>query len=138
MIPWNYNGIEVKEVPEGMQSFVYYLELEFEGTTYKYIGKKNFFSTRRTKVPDKVRRKVITKESDWRLYCSSSYSVKALLKDGAIITKRDIWYICETLTCATYMETKSHFDHNVLCSEEYLNKAIACKIMRCHIIKEKE
>ena len=45
-------------------------------TGKSYIGKKNFWSVTRKTVKGKKRKQVITKESDWKTYCSSSKSVQ--------------------------------------------------------------
>lgn len=45
-------------------------------TGQSYIGKKQFWSVTRKAVKGKKRKQVITKESDWKTYCSSSKSVQ--------------------------------------------------------------
>lgn len=45
-------------------------------TGQSYIGKKNFWSVTRKRIAGKKRKQVITKESDWKTYCSSSTSVQ--------------------------------------------------------------
>lgn len=60
--------------PEEYFGFVYLIENKVDGR--KYIGRKNFFSTQRKKVLNRKNRKTITKESDWRSYCSSCKELK--------------------------------------------------------------
>ena len=74
----------ITEVPENgngyYAGFVY--SIKDNDTGRIYIGKKNFYSTTR-KPPLKgyKRKRVITKESDWRTYTSSSKIVKALIEE---------------------------------------------------------
>ena len=79
MSHWTYQGKILEEAPEDMYGFVYMITTP-EGL--KYIGKKQFFSIRRKKVPGKTRRKVTRKESDWKTYSSSSDIIKKMLKSS--------------------------------------------------------
>lgn len=129
IIPWTYQESIVKAAPEGAKAFIYYLEFA-DGK--RYIGKKNLFSTRKKKIPGKVRRTVTTTESNWKSYLSSSEIVKAKLKLGDKLVKREILRWCPTVGAATYHEAKLQFELDVLCDPLYLNGWISVKIMRCY------
>ena len=60
--------------PASAVGFVYRITHKVTGKSY--IGKKNFWSTTRKAVKGKKRKQVITKESDWKTYCSSSKEVQ--------------------------------------------------------------
>ena len=79
---WKYKSKEVKEIPEGMQGFIY--QIIHTETGKSYIGKKQFFNTLNVKVSKKrsdilysgkgrkpTREKKIN-ESNWKVYTSSS------------------------------------------------------------------
>jgi hypothetical protein len=119
---WKYRRKALTEIPEGFEAFVYLIEFE-DGL--KYVGKKNFYSIRRTKVKGRVRRKVVTTESNWKVYTSSSKEVKEKIKKGTKITKRQILHLCKTKGEATYLEVYEQFIRKVLCPDRgYLNKNI--------------
>lgn len=69
-----------------------------------YVGRKQFWSTTRKKVPGKTKRKVTKKESDWRTYCSSSEYVKAKLVDCPN-PQWEILELCKTKRELGYWET---------------------------------
>jgi len=127
MLSWKYKRKIVKEVPAGYEAFVYLLVFE-DGT--KYIGKKAFYSVRRTKVKGRMRRTVVKKESDWQTYMSSSDIVKEKLKNGEKLVKREILHLCTTRGEATYLEIKEMFLRDVLCHSDYLNLNIMGKLFK--------
>jgi len=131
VINWTFKEKEA-EPPVGAVAFVYYLEITDKlGKLWKYIGKKQLTSARRTKVTGSARRKIVITESNWKKYLSSSLHVKAMLKDGGKLTKREILMWCNSKTCATFHELKEQVMRNVLCDPEYLNKCIAVRLLRC-------
>jgi len=70
---------QIDEVAENAVGFVYVIINKLNKKTY--IGKKFYYSTIRKKpLKGKKRTRVITKESNWRTYCSSSDYVKADIK----------------------------------------------------------
>lgn len=125
---WKYRNKILDHVPPDCEAFVYYLEFN-DGT--RYIGKKNFFSTRRVKVKGRLRRRVETKESDWRIYNSSSKLVKEKLANGSILKQRKIIYLCKTKAAATWYELVTMIQHRVLCDDTYLNKNILARFFKC-------
>lgn len=132
MTPWTYKEETLTSIPEGMEAFVYIITLMHQGNPKFYIGKKNFYSTRRKKVVGKTRRVITISESPWQKYIGSSDTLKALLKEGAKIVGREILVLCKTPGSASYHEARLQFEHSVLCSEDYLNKWISVKVARCY------
>lgn len=122
MSHWTYQGKILEEAPEDMYGFVYMITTP-EGL--KYIGKKQFYSIRRKKVPGKTRRKVTRKESDWKTYASSSDIVKKMLKVG---NKQDfefeILILCRTKGQQGYAEEYLQFLYHALPDENFVNNAI--------------
>jgi hypothetical protein len=130
--------INEPESLDGYAGFVYQITNNITGQ--KYIGKKNFWSTTRKKVPGQKRRRVVVKESDWRRYKSSSKDVKALIKKlGEDNFTFEIIHLCRTKTELTYMETLEQFNRDVLNSRrpdgefEYYNENILSKFFRGRI-----
>lgn len=101
----------------------------------KYVGKKNFFSTRRlAPLKGKTRKRKVVKESDWQDYFGSSEEVKLLVEErGAEAFHREIIHLCKSKGEMSYLEAKEQFDREVLLSDEYYNGIINCKIHRTHV-----
>lgn len=131
---WLYNDKEFKsEMIEEYAGFVYCItDLR---NNKKYIGKKNFFSTRRLPpLKGKTRKRKVVKESDWQDYFGSSDEVKQLLEEnGRDIFKREILHLCKTKGEMSYLELKEQVDREVLLSDEYYNGIIQAKIHRSHV-----
>jgi len=126
--PWKFKRKNLEAIPEDAIGFIYLIT--FADNT-KYVGKKNFYSTRRMKVKGRKNRKVVVKESDWRTYNSSSEIVKERIKNGET-HKREIIHFCDSKGALMYMEIKEMIVRSVLCDENYLNKNIFMKIFRCY------
>jgi hypothetical protein len=101
----------------------------------KYIGKKNFWSTRRLPpLKGKKRKRVVKNESDWKDYFGSSEQVKLLVEShGRNNFTREILHLCNSKGEMSYLEAKEQFDRNVLFSDEYYNEFIGCKIHAKHV-----
>lgn len=101
----------------------------------KYVGKKNFWATRRLPpLKGKTRRRTVKKESDWKDYFGSSEQVKMLVESqGRENFKREILHLCSTKGEMSYLEAKEQFDREVLFSDEYYNEFIGCKIHAKHV-----
>lgn len=101
----------------------------------KYIGKKNFWSTRKLPpLKGKTRKRVTKKESDWKDYFGSSEQVKLLVEShGRNNFKREILHLCNSKGMMSYLEAKEQFDREVLFSDEYYNEFIGCKIHAKHV-----
>ena len=128
MIQWKYKGKILKEPPEGSEGFIYMITYN-DGT--KYIGKKSFWSRRRTNVKGKLRKKLVTKESDWVTYRGSSELGKQKATAG-LIDKLTILHLCDSKGCLMYLEVVEMIKRRVLCDETYLNANILLKIYKCY------
>jgi hypothetical protein len=126
MIPWTYEGEEIKsleDVPKGAVGFIY-LITNLDG--YWYVGKKSLFSTV-TRPPLKGQRakRKVTKESKWLLYKSSNKTVKEW--EDWEINNRTIINWAYTKKHLTYLECHALFSLNVLRNEKSLNDNILGK-----------
>jgi hypothetical protein len=101
----------------------------------KYVGKKNFWSTRKLPpLKGKTRKRTIKKESDWKDYFGSSEQVKLLVESqGRNNFTREILHLCNSKGIMSYLEAKEQFDREVLFSDEYYNEFIGCKIHAKHV-----
>ena len=132
---WLYENKEFIDAPEDYQGFVYLItELD---TGKKYIGKKNFWATRKLPpLKGKSRRRTKKSESDWKDYYGSSEEVKTLVESKGVDNyKREIIRLCRTKGEMSYYEAKEQFDRDVLISDEYYNEFIGCKIHSKHVRK---
>lgn len=134
---WYYNNqpvTSIEQLPDysNLMGFAYKITNLLTGAVY--IGKKNFYSTRKKTLAKKdlVRNKDgsvaknrknytrITKESDWMQYWSSSDELKADIKEfGLSYFRREIL----ELSCSTkylgYLELKYQFEYDVLNKNSY-------------------
>ena len=134
---WLYNDeiYNPQTPPEDAVGYVYRITNLSNGR--KYIGKKLFWSTRRINQKDKVRRKKVIKESDWRKYYGASNFLKEEVKElGKDKYKREILRICKTKGECSYWEAKLQFEYDVILREDYYNEYIQCRIHSSHIKKE--
>ena len=128
---WLYQGKQFKNsmIPKDAEGFVYEMQATINGKIFKYIGKKNFYSTVKKRfgkralaqVTDKRTKKytVVTKES-YENYYSSNKTLQEAHKAGIEI-RRYIIQICFSKTELTYFEVKFQFVRGVLESDEFLN-----------------
>jgi hypothetical protein len=132
---WLYDDTELTEVPEGYVGFVYLITNQLTGR--QYVGKKNFFSTRRKRVAGKSRRKTITTESDWREYHgSNSVLVADVQTHGVQHFRHQILRLCKSKAEMSYYEIKEQIDREVLFKPEaYYNNFIGCRIHGKHMKK---
>jgi hypothetical protein len=129
---WTYNGKEFI-VPEDAEmktyphyGFVYLITNETNGM--QYVGKKFFWSKKTLPITKtRKRRKVTYNQSDWVTYTGSSRQLNEDIESGHQI-KKEILHLCVTMGICAYMETKEHFDRNVLLTDDYYNGIIAAKI----------
>lgn len=101
----------------------------------KYVGKKNFWSTRKLPpLKGKSRKRIKKVESDWRDYYGSSEKVKSILEEyGPDRFDRYILHLCKSKGEMSYMEMKEQIDREVLFKEEYYNEFIGGKIHAKHV-----
>ena len=111
---WTFDDvIFTSEDIEDYLGFVYLITNKLSGQMY--VGRKYFHSTRRKKVKDKKRRKIVIKESDWKTYYGSSENLKEdVCGLGKENFKREIISIHKTKGDTNYSEVKEQFKRNVL------------------------
>jgi Putative endonuclease segE, GIY-YIG domain len=131
---WLYHGkpIDVKDL-DNNRAFVYVITNLKTGK--KYYGKKRLQFLRRRKVPGRINRIKIVKESDWKDYWGSSKELRQdVEKHGAGNFTREILRICGTLGEASYHETKLQLEHDVLLHpDKYYNTFVGCRIHAKHL-----
>lgn len=133
---WLYEGnpYEPEELnPKEICGFVY--EIEDLDNGKKYIGKKQFFASK--KLPankTRKRAKRLKVVSNWKDYYGSS---KVLTEEvearGKGRFKRTILRICKTKAECSYYEAKYQFEFDVLLSEDYYNDWISVRVRRAHL-----
>jgi len=135
---WLYKNEKFEDAPEDYQGFVY-LITEID-TGKKYVGKKNFWATRKLPpLKGKTRRRTKKSESDWKDYYGSSEEVKTLVESkGGDNYKREIIRLCKTKGEMSYYEAKEQFDRDVLLRDGYYNEFIGSKIHSKHVRKYNE
>lgn len=125
---WYYNNNLFDSAPIDCQGFVYLIVNTL--TNRKYIGKKNFWTTRKLKpLKGKTNRRHRRMESNWQQYCGSC---EELLKDidahGPNTLRKEILHLCENKNQMTYWEMKLQFDHDVLLDDSYYNGYIGGRL----------
>ena len=108
-------------------------------TGRQYIGKKNFFNTKKVKLGKKelaslpitrgkkpTTKQVIT-ESDWKTYYGSAKEIKEYNKSDL---RRYILRFCKTKKELTYWEVAYQFKYDVLLNDTYINDNILGKFYR--------
>ena len=132
--PWIYQGTPFipEEIETGICGFIYLIVNKINGR--KYVGKKIFTHTKRTKVKNKTRRKVTKKESDWKNYYGSSPSLSEDVKHfGKDNFHREIIMLCKSKSELTYYEAKEQFIRGCLESGEYYNEHIMCRVRKANL-----
>lgn len=125
---WLLDNKPLERAPQDSQGFVY--SITNLAYNRRYIGKKNFWSTRSLPpLKGRKRKRRVTVETDWQSYWGSNAQ---LLRDvhtlGVDAFRRDILYVCRTKSDMSYIETRTQFQLNVLASDEYYNEFIGCRI----------
>lgn len=125
-------------IPDGAVGFVYEMEAIVDGKSVRYVGKKNFFSTRKKRFGKKALAAMTDKRSkkyelvtkaNYQNYYSSNKVLQDAHKAGIPI-KRYMMRICFSKMELTYYETKYQFTREVLEKEEYLNGNILGKFYK--------
>ena len=128
---WFYKNKEYKQISDkDLVGFVY--QITDKETGKKYIGKKNFYQTRKTKLSKKKQQELnttrthlkITKESNWKTYKSSHKDLKKLPDERLYKEIVSLHYNKRDLT---YSEAKLQFEMDVIHNKNYLNKNILGK-----------
>ncbi len=127
---WQYS----KDItPDEWFGFIY--KIIDNTNNMEYIGKKQFTKVRRKVVKNKIRRTVITSESDWKTYTSSSVHLNDAIKQKG---KENFTFIILSLhkskSSLSYAEAEAQFAENVLRetlpdgSKKFYNKMIYVNI----------
>ena len=127
MSHWVYKDKKVSNIPEGEPfGFVYRIVNTIDGRFY--IGRKQFYNTRRKKIPGKVRRKVTVTESNWKSYTGSS---KTLNADIDLLGKEkfsfEVLGFAYTKGQLNYLEEHVQFVTKALISDRCYNDSIGNK-----------
>jgi len=128
---WMYENNEFNPDQDELKKWAGFVYLITEKkTNMKYIGKKNFWKTRKLKPLKGMKRKrIVTSESDWKNYFGSSENVKQLLEqNGSEAFDKEIIRLCRTKGEMSYFESKIQFDRDVLLRDDYYNGIIHCRI----------
>jgi hypothetical protein len=127
---WQYQQQEQTAIPQGKIGFVYLIVNQVTGK--KYIGKKNYFTTRTRTLKGKKKR--TTSESDWLEYFGSNDELKADVEAmGAENFQRTILHQCSTKGAMNYLELKEQIDRRVLERADYYNSWVMCRINKSHL-----
>jgi hypothetical protein len=135
---WIFKGKEFKQedIPEGAIGFVYEMNAVIDGKMVLYIGKKNFYCDRKTKLAKKdlssdKRKKTYkrVRKFNYQEYYSSNEVLKEARKNGINIDRK-ILDICYSKLELSYLEVKLQFNHNVLEDDNYLNGNILGKFYK--------
>lgn len=118
---WIFQGTEVETPPEGMLGFVYKITNKLTGQFY--IGRKNVISTsKKPPLAGERKKQIVTKESDWKHYWSSSKQVVADMEEhGKENFSREILVWCANISVLQYLEQKYIFDLDCVVSEKSYN-----------------
>jgi len=133
---WLLEDKEFKPTPDELSSWVGFVyEILDTANGMKYIGKKNFWSTRRLPpLKGKSRKRVIVKESDWMDYYGSNEAIKQILTEhSGDRFRRSIVRLCVSKGEMSYMEAKEQFEKNVLFDPNYYNEFIGLKCHSKHV-----
>lgn len=133
---WTYQGVEVTELPEDCEGFVYLITNLTNNK--KYVGKKLAkFKTTKPPLKGKKNKRRGTKESDWRTYWGSSDHLNAdVAALGPEKFTREILHFCPSRGILSYLEAKEQFDRRVLESDEYYNGIINVRVGSSKILQE--
>ena len=133
---WTYQGKKVKEMPEGVEAFVYLITNK--SNDMKYVGKKLAkFKTTKPPLKGKKNKRRGTKESDWKTYWGSSDRLNADVETlGEDTFTREILHYCPSRGIASYLEAREQFERRVLETDEYYNGIINVRVGGSKILKE--
>ena len=123
MSHWLYKEKILEEAPADYFGFVYLITNLKSGK--KYIGRKYFGTTRRIKVKNKKRRKVIRKDSNWKEYTSSSKELNNdILSLGKLNFRFEILILGKTKGQVNYLEENIHHRFHESANNIFYNDCI--------------
>ncbi len=129
---WIYKDQPITEIDfSEYPTFVYKITNLVDGRFY--IGYKQVFFTKTKQV--KGKKKKYKAESDWKTYWSSSEELKAdVEKLGEENFEREILYLCNSVSMASYLEIREQIDQRVLeRPTETYNGIINARVSRMHL-----
>lgn len=133
----------LEDFPESCIGFIYIIKNQTTGKIY--IGKKSLYSNTNKKLTKKEiaeqtgpgrkpTKKLVTKESNWKVYMGSSKELLADIKEiGEDIYERNILHFCFSKKQLTYYEINYQMKYNVLEVDSY-NDNILGKFYRTDLI----
>lgn len=134
---WIYKEKDFSIVPEGVIGFVYLITSLTDGRMY--VGKKLFTKAGYKMVKNKkgmAKRKKVRLESDWKTYHGSNDELNLLYdKIGEDKFRKEILYLCTSLSELSYMELREQIDRRVLETPLYFNAWIMAKVRKAHLSK---
>lgn len=126
MSHWIYRGKLLEELPDDVFGFVYRITNKITGK--KYIGRKYVTVNRRVKRKGSKRRRVITKESNWREYIGSSNELIADIEElGKDKFTFEILAFGYSKGQVNYLEEAVQYKYNVLFDDTYYNSSIGSR-----------
>jgi len=129
---WIYSNKEIKElsdIPEKCIGFVYIITRS-DGSYY--VGKKSIYSTVKLKpLKGERKKRIVTKESNWKVYMSSNKDVQKWVD-----VEKEILHWCYSKIELTYYENKALYCLGVLEDENSMNGNISGKIYKESILKK--
>jgi hypothetical protein len=144
-IPIEYDSVD--KFPENCIGFIYRITNIQTGKFY--IGRKSLYSNIKKKLTKKElselsgpgrkpTKKLVTKESNWKVYMGSSKELLADVKEhGEDKFTREILHICSNKGSCNYLEAREQMDRRVLETEDYYNGQIQCRVHKTHLRLEK-
>lgn len=133
---WTHDGTLFEPDEEFLKQYVGFVYLITEVDTGRmYVGKKNFWSTRKLKpLKGKTRRRTVTKQSDWRDYYGSNDKLKLLVEStGGEGYDRQILKLCKSKGELSYAELEEQITRRVLFDDKYYNGIIQVRISSRHL-----
>jgi len=133
----------LEDFPENCVGFIYLIKNQTTGKIY--IGKKSLYSNTNKKLTKKEiaeqtgpgrkpTKKLVTKESNWKVYMGSSKELLADIKETSEdIYERNILHFCFSKKQLTYYEINYQMKYNVLEVDSY-NDNILGKFYRKDLI----
>lgn len=133
---WHYQGEVFNPEESELEPYIGFVYCITEiDTGKKYIGKKNFWSTRRLPpLKGKKRKRVVKKESDWQTYYGSNEQLKLLVEErGGDAYHREILKLCKSKGELSYAELVEQVEREVLLRDDYYNGIIQVRISSKHL-----
>ncbi len=122
------NSIFISDFIKDNIGFVYQITDKQNGK--KYIGKKLLVTTvKKPPLKGKIRKRILTVETDWKSYYGSNEEIKEIVKnEGPERFHREILVLCKSKSELAYREAEMQFKYEVLLRDDYYNNFIGCKI----------